>query len=68
MNMDIKYINTSKPRKTVSPISFKKDTVLPAHTLKTDGFVPYIPKRIFDELVEAIKNGEAEEFLGKING
>lgn len=68
MKPDIKYINKQKPRKTMSNISFKEDTVYPAHTLKTVGFVPYVNKSfIIDKLIEAKDyTGDRQALISKL--
>lgn len=52
MNPDIKYINKSKVRKTLSNVSFQEDLVYQAHSLSQPGFIPYVPKHYFDSLLE----------------
>jgi len=68
MKVDIKYINRSKPRKTMSSSNFKPDTVYPAHSLDQPNFVPYVPKRIFDGLVQAVKDNTAEAYIEGLDG
>ena len=55
MKPDIKWINKTKPRRTLSNISWKEDTVYPAHTLKAAGFSPYVNRATFLEAVNCIK-------------
>lgn len=55
MKPDVKYINKTKPRKTLNNINFKQDTVYPAHSLETPGFSPYVHKSAYDAALEALK-------------
>ena len=50
--IDIKYINTSKVRRTVSPINFGEDLVYQAHSQKIHGYIPYVPKQRYDALLD----------------
>lgn len=68
MKIDIKYINRSKPRKTMSNITFKEDVIHPAHSIPHDKYIPYVPKKIFDGLVQAIEDGTADAYLEGLNG
>lgn len=49
---DIKWINQNKVRKTISNISFAEDLVYSAHSQESPGFVPYVPKRVLDSVIE----------------
>ena len=41
----IKWVDTSKPRKTLDNMTFKDDIIHPAHSLERVGFAPYVNRR-----------------------
>lgn len=62
------YLDSKKPRKTKSVIGFKDDTVYPAHTLETQGLIPYVPKSKYDKLLEMIEKTGNKDLLNFIEG
>jgi len=56
MKPDIKWVNKSKPRKTMSPITHKEDLVFPAHSNEAVGFSPYVSKASYDRAIAALKS------------
>lgn len=45
MKPSIKWLDTSKPRKTLDNMTFMDDIIHPAHSLERIGFVPYVSRK-----------------------
>ena len=65
---DTIYINTKKPRKTMSTIGYEEDTIYPAHTLKAIGLTAYVPKYKYDKLVELVEKTGNKELIEFVQG
>ncbi len=50
--VDIKYIDTSKVRRTISNLNFGEDLIYQAHSQSNPGFIPYVPKRVLDSVIK----------------
>lgn len=55
--MEIRYLNLKKPRRHLSNINFKPDTVVDAHTEDHPicGFTAFVDKASFDLAIETLK-------------
>lgn len=59
--IDVKYIDTSKVRRTISNMNFSTDLVYQAHSQSNPGYIPYVPKRVLEEAIK-----ECEELEKKL--
>jgi hypothetical protein len=53
--IDTKWLNKSKVTRKKNIINWKDDLVYQAHSVETPGFEPYVHRRYYNELVEALK-------------
>lgn len=64
MKIKTKYINTNKPKRMMSNLSYEEDLVYQAHSIKQPGFTAFVPESYANILLEALrmchKTGNAE--------
>jgi len=64
MNTEIWHLNKRQIRKTKNIMNWEDETVCPAHSIETVGFMPMVPmsfaQKLIDCLVEISEKGDAE--------